>query len=239
MGGLWVDYNLHDAPSPGCSCSARPTSPTTAPTASGASALMQGLADGYFVIPLHDRRLPRRIARRADRPDRRTRRSARPRREVNDRVEQLLAINGTRTVDDFHRELGKIMWDNCGMARNEAGLEKALDEIPALREEFWKDVRVPGTGDDLNQALEKAGRVADFLEFGELMCRDALDARRVLRRPLPRGAPDRGGRGPARRRELRATSSAWEYKGDGDRARRSTRSRSSSRTCALTQRSYK
>jgi succinate dehydrogenase / fumarate reductase flavoprotein subunit len=88
--------------------------------------------------------------------------------------ERLLAVNGTRTVDSFHQELGRLMWDGCGMSRNEAGLRQALDRIPVLREEFWRDVRVPGSADTLNQSLEKAGRVADFLEFAELMCRDAL-----------------------------------------------------------------
>ena len=91
------------------------------------------------------------------------------------RIEKLLAINGKRSLDSFHRELGLLLWDKCGMARNEAGLREALQEIPELREEFWRDVRVPGNGEDFNQSLERAGRVADFLEFAELMCMDALE----------------------------------------------------------------
>ena len=128
-------------------------------------------------------------------------------------MKRFLSIGGTRSVDHFHRELGKIMWDYCGMARNRTGLEKALSEIPALREEFWKDVRVLGDG-PMNQSLEKAGRVADFFELGELMVRDALAPRGVLRRPLPRGEPDRGRRGPARRRAVRHVA-AWEWTGEG------------------------
>jgi succinate dehydrogenase flavoprotein subunit len=138
----------------------------------GASALMQGLADGYFVLPytlanylaglLGEKPVP------TDDPVFEAARA-----NVGDRVARFLSVNGTRSVDDFHRELGKIMWEYCGMSRNRAGLEKALSEIPALREEFWKDVRVLG-GPGLNQSLEKAGRVADFFELGELMVRDAL-----------------------------------------------------------------
>jgi succinate dehydrogenase / fumarate reductase flavoprotein subunit len=94
--------------------------------------------------------------------------------EVTDRTSKLLSINGSRTVDSFHKELGKVMWDYCGMARNDAGLRHAIERIPQIREEFWRDVRVPGSGATLNQSLEKAGRVADFLEFGELLCLDAL-----------------------------------------------------------------
>jgi succinate dehydrogenase / fumarate reductase flavoprotein subunit len=138
----------------------------------GASALMQGLADGYFVIGytlanylsglLGSAPVP------TDDPV-----FTQAETSVGDVVARLLSVKGTRSVDHFHRELGKIMWDNCGMARNQAGLEKALSEIPALREEFWKDVRVLGSG-SLNQSLEKATRVTDFFELAELMVRDAL-----------------------------------------------------------------
>ena len=103
----------------------------------------------------------------------------------------------------FHRELGKLLWDKCGMARNEAGLKEALKRIPELREEFWKNVKVTGDGEELNQDLEHAGRVADFLEFGELLCLDALHAQRILRRPFPRGVSDRRRRSQTRRREFR------------------------------------
>ena len=138
----------------------------------GASALMQGLADGYFILPYTIGNFLAGV-----RPDGvgtdhagfRTAEAA-----VDDRVRRLLGVGGRRTVMSFHRELGKIMWDECGMSRNAQGLAKALRRIPALREEFWQDVRVHGTGAELNQSLEMAGRVADFLELGELMCRDAL-----------------------------------------------------------------
>jgi succinate dehydrogenase / fumarate reductase flavoprotein subunit len=138
----------------------------------GASALMQGLADGYFIVPvtvgdyLGSNKLD---VVKEDMPEVRATVD-----QVRQRTERLLSINGNRTVDSIHRELGKIMWEYCGMARSAEGLKTALDLIPKLREEFWKDVRVPGTGVELNQSLEKAGRVADFLELGELMCLDAL-----------------------------------------------------------------
>jgi succinate dehydrogenase / fumarate reductase flavoprotein subunit len=141
----------------------------------GASALMQGLADGYFVIPytvgdyIGSAKLER-----ADESHPAFRDAERG---VAERTARLLAIDGTRTVDSFHRELGKVMWDYCGMARNEKGLSYALGRIPEIRAEFWTNVDVPGSADELNQALEKAGRVADFLELGELICRDALERR--------------------------------------------------------------
>jgi len=134
---------------------------------------MQGLADGYFVLPytiggylaplLGEQPVP------VDDPAFKD-----AERAVDEQVRKMLAINGNRTVDDIHRELGRVLWDNCGMARSEQSLTKALSEIPAIREEFWKNVRVLGENETRNQALEKAGRVADFLEFGELMVRDAL-----------------------------------------------------------------
>jgi succinate dehydrogenase / fumarate reductase flavoprotein subunit len=171
MGGLWVDYNLMSNV-PGLFVLGEANFSDHGANRLGASALMQGLADGYFVIsytlanylsgllgekpvPTHD---PAFTATEAN---------------VGDRVARFLSVKGTRSVDEFHRELGKIIWDYCGMTRNRTGLEKALSEIPALREEFWKDVRVLG-GPALNQSLEKAGRVADFFELGELMVRDAL-----------------------------------------------------------------
>ncbi len=138
----------------------------------GASALMQGLADGYFVIPytIGDYLARENTPVPADHPEVRAAETA-----VAERTQRLLSIQGKRTVTSFHRELGKIMWEHCGMARDRKGLEEGLAKIPALREEFWKNVTVPGSGDELNQSLEQAGRVADFLELGELMCRDALE----------------------------------------------------------------
>ena len=138
----------------------------------GASALMQGLCDGYFVVPYTiggylAGQKPGAVD--ASHPE-----FQKVEGEVKERTQRLLGIQGKRTVDDFHRSLGKVIWGQCGMARNKAGLEQALRDIPAMREEFYKDVKVLGSADTLNQSLEKAGRVADFLEFGELMCRDAL-----------------------------------------------------------------
>jgi succinate dehydrogenase / fumarate reductase flavoprotein subunit len=139
----------------------------------GASALMQGLADGYFVLPatIGDYLAPQLGAEPVPTDDPVF---SEAETEVDDRVRALLSVNGTRTVDWFHRELGKTLWDNCGMARSKESLEQALVDIPTLRDEFHKDVRVLGDDESLNQSLEKAGRVADFLEFGELMVRDAL-----------------------------------------------------------------
>jgi succinate dehydrogenase / fumarate reductase, flavoprotein subunit len=171
MGGLWVDYDLQSTV-PGLFVIGEANFSDHGANRLGASALMQGLADGYFVLPstINDY-----IARGgfdevpADHPA-----LARVESEVSDRLARLLSVNGTRTVDSFHRELGVLMWEHCGMARNEGGLRKALERIPSLREEFWRSVRVPGTGEELNQELEKANRVADFLEFGELLLLDAL-----------------------------------------------------------------
>ena len=138
----------------------------------GASALMQGLADGYFVLPYT---LGNYLAQGGfDKAGTDHQAFTEAEGSVNEQVTKLLSINGKRTVDSFHRELGKIVWEYCGMGRNEAGLNQALERIPALREEFWQNVTVPGSGAEVNQSLEKAGRVADFLELGELMCRDAL-----------------------------------------------------------------
>jgi succinate dehydrogenase / fumarate reductase flavoprotein subunit len=171
MGGLWVDYHLMSN-LPGLFVLGEANFSDHGANRLGASALMQGLADGYFVISytlanyladlLGSDPVPVDDPVFADAQD-----------AVDDRVKRLLSIGGTRSVDHFHRELGKIMWDYCGMARNRTGLEKALSEIPALRAEFWKDVRVLGDG-PMNQSLERAGRVADFFELGELMVRDAL-----------------------------------------------------------------
>ncbi len=172
MGGLWVDYNLMSNV-PGLYVLGEANFSDHGANRLGASALMQGLADGYFVLPatIGDYLAPL-LGSDPIATDDPVFREAEA--EVHDRVNALLSVNGSRTVDSFHQELGKILWDNCGMARSAASLEKALAEIPALRDEFHKDVRVLGDGETLNQSLEKAGRLADFLEFGELMVRDAL-----------------------------------------------------------------
>jgi len=172
MGGLWVDYNLMST-IPGLFVLGEANFSDHGANRLGASALMQGLADGYFIIPytIGDYLASTRFApletshavfRQAEQ-------------EAETRIRRVLAVPGHRAVDDFHRELGRIMWENCGMARNEAGLKKALDLIRRKREEFWSDVRVPGSAGDFNQEVEKALRVVDFLELAELIARDALE----------------------------------------------------------------
>ena len=172
MGGLWVDYDLMSNV-PGLFVLGEANFSDHGANRLGASALMQGLADGYFVVPYTIGNylaplLGEKIVATTDPV------FSAAEQKVADATHQLLSINGTKSVDDLHRELGKVMWDYCGMARSEASLDKAIAEIPAIREEFWKNVRVLGDGQSMNQSLEKAGRVADFLEFGELLCRDAL-----------------------------------------------------------------
>ena len=171
MGGLWVDYNLMST-IPGLHVLGEANFSDHGANRLGASALMQGLADGYFIIPytIGNYLASHKFTPVApDDPEVRA-----TERAVEERLKRLVAIRGTRTVQSFHRELGAIMWDKCGMARDAAGLQQALTEIPALRKEFWETVNVPGSGEELNQSLEHAGRVADFLELGELMCLDAL-----------------------------------------------------------------
>ncbi|MFN3412641.1 MAG: fumarate reductase/succinate dehydrogenase flavoprotein subunit [Thermoanaerobaculum sp.] len=174
MGGLWVDYELMST-IPGLFVAGEANFSDHGANRLGASALMQGLADGYFILPyavgnyLANTKLPKVDASHPAFRD--------VQKEVEERVRKLLAVNGKRTVDEFHRALGKIMWDLVGMSRTEAGLKEALVKIRALREEFWQDVRVPGDAADLNQELEKAGRVADFFELAELIALDALERR--------------------------------------------------------------
>jgi succinate dehydrogenase / fumarate reductase flavoprotein subunit len=176
MGGLWVDYNLMST-LPGLFVLGEANFSDHGANRLGASALMQGLADGYFIIPytigdylVNSKVLTEKLG--TDRAEFKQAEEA-----CQAQVRRLLIIKGKRTVASFHRELGQVMWEYCGMARNQNGLEKALRKIPELREEFWRDVNVVGDNDELNQALEKAGRVADFLEFGELVCLDALERR--------------------------------------------------------------
>jgi succinate dehydrogenase / fumarate reductase flavoprotein subunit len=171
MGGLWVDYELMST-IPGLFVIGEANFSDHGANRLGASALMQGLADGYFILPYT---IGNYLAQaKLDKVDTSAGEIKEALLAVNDLTKRLLGVNGKRTVDAFHRELGRMMWEYCGMARNEQGLQQALQEIPALREEFWRDVKVPGSGEDLNQELEKAGRVADFLELGELICIDAL-----------------------------------------------------------------
>jgi succinate dehydrogenase / fumarate reductase, flavoprotein subunit len=171
MGGLWVDYDLESS-IPGLYVTGEANFSDHGANRLGASALMQGLADGYFVLPntindyLADGPFPKVDASHPTVTEAVT--------AVRGRIDKLLSVNGSRTVDSFHRELGRLMWDYCGMERSEEGLRKALTRIRELKDEFWSDVKVLGTNEELNQALERAGRVADFFELGELMCIDAL-----------------------------------------------------------------
>ena len=173
MGGLWVDYELQTTV-PGLYCLGEANFSDHGANRLGASALMQGLADGYFVLPytignfLADEIHVKPIS--LDHPA-----FVEAEKIVSDRISQLMNIKGSKTVESFHKRLGKIMWDKCGMARNEAGLKEAIVEIQALKKEFWNDVRIPGEINEMNPELDKANRVADFIELGELMCRDALN----------------------------------------------------------------
>jgi succinate dehydrogenase / fumarate reductase flavoprotein subunit len=171
MGGLWVDYDLMSTV-PGLFVIGEANFSDHGANRLGASALMQGLADGYFVLPYTISDYLARVG--PAKTDREHPAFADVRREVEERTRKLLSAGGKRTVDSFHKELGSIVWEECGMAREREGLRRAIDRIPELREQFWKDVNVPGSGEDINQSLEKAGRVADFMELAELMCRDAL-----------------------------------------------------------------
>jgi len=171
MGGLWVDYELMTT-IPGLYVLGEANFSDHGANRLGASALMQGLADGYFILPytignyLATQKFPRIDTAHPGFRD--------AEKGVDSSIKKLLAIPGKRAVDDFHRELGRILWEHCGMTRNASGLKEALRLIPELREKFWHDVRIPGSGEDFNQELEKAQRVADFLELGQLIAEDAL-----------------------------------------------------------------
>jgi succinate dehydrogenase / fumarate reductase flavoprotein subunit len=173
MGGLWVDYNLMTTV-PGLYALGEANFSDHGANRLGASALMQGLADGYFVIPYT---IGAYLSNEIRTPSMSTDHEAfvEAEKNVKSTLEKLMNIKGTKSVDYFHKRLGKIMWNECGMARSEKGLKQAIADIQSIREEFWRDVRVPGTMDEFNPELEKAGRVADFIELGELMCRDALN----------------------------------------------------------------
>jgi succinate dehydrogenase / fumarate reductase flavoprotein subunit len=213
MGGLWVDYDLQ-ASIPGLYVTGEANFSDHGANRLGASALMQGLADGYFVLPntINDYL--------ADGPfpaiDDSNPAVVEAVRAVRERINKLLSVNGSRTVDSFHKELGRLVWDFCGMERSEEGLRKALTRIRELRKEFWSDVRVLGTNEELNQALERAGRVADFLELSELMCIDALVRRESCggHFRVESQTPD----GEALRNDEEfAYVSAWEFAGDNSR----------------------
>jgi succinate dehydrogenase / fumarate reductase flavoprotein subunit len=211
MGGLWVDYDLQST-IPGLYVTGEANFSDHGANRLGASALMQGLADGYFVLPntindyLADGPFPK-----VDRNDPAVLDAVTA---VQHRIDALLTINGTRTVDSFHRELGQVMWDYCGMERSEEGLRKAIGRIRELRAEFWSDVKVLGTGAELNQALERAGRVADFFELGELMCIDALVRRESCGGHFRAESQTEDGEALRNDDEF-AYVSAWEFRGEG------------------------
>ncbi|MCS7316511.1 MAG: fumarate reductase/succinate dehydrogenase flavoprotein subunit [Bryobacterales bacterium] len=212
MGGLWVDYNLMST-IPGLFVIGEANFSDHGANRLGASALMQGLADGYFIVPytvgdyLASTKLEKVATDQAEFRD--------AEREVSERIRRLLAIRGRRTVDSLHRELGKLLWEYCGMARNAQGLQYALKKIPELREEFWQNVNVLGSGEEFNQALERAGRVADFLELAELICHDALHRNESCGGHFREEyqTPE----GEALRNDAEyAYVAAWEFTGDGN-----------------------
>jgi succinate dehydrogenase / fumarate reductase flavoprotein subunit len=211
MGGLWVDYNLMST-LPGLHVIGEANFSDHGANRLGASALMQGLADGYFILPaiishyLATTELP---AVSIEDPA-----FDQAEQKIREGIARLLAVNGSRSVDSFHRQLGTIMWEHCGMSRNESGLRSAIEKIGSLRAEFWQDVRVSGENEEFNVSLEKAGRVADFLEFSELLVYDALARKESC------GAHFReehqSSDGEARRNdEAFAHVSAWEFQGVG------------------------
>jgi succinate dehydrogenase / fumarate reductase, flavoprotein subunit len=214
MGGVWVDYNLMTT-IPGCYAIGEANFSDHGANRLGASALMQGLADGYFVLPYtigdylsHDIRTGKISTDTAE--------FAAAEKEVKDRLESLVSNKGIHSVDYYHKKLGNIMWEKCGMSRNEQGLKEAIAEIAELRDDFWKNVSVPGGAYELNQQLEKAGRVADFLELGELFAKDALDRNESCGGHFREESAEVGG--PQDGEALRdddnyAYVSAWEYKG--------------------------
>ncbi|RPE12322.1 fumarate reductase/succinate dehydrogenase flavoprotein subunit [Chitinophaga lutea] len=213
MGGLWVDYELMTTV-PGLYALGEANFSDHGANRLGASALMQGLADGYFVIPytignyladeIHTKPIP------LDHPA-----FVEAEKHVQGQLDTLMNIKGKHSVDHFHKALGKIMWDKCGMARNEQGLKEAINEIRTLKEEFWKDVRIPGTQHEFNPELEKAGRVADFLELGELMCMDALMRRESCGGHFREESQTEEGEAK-RDDENFSFVAAWEYKGPGN-----------------------
>ncbi len=216
MGGLWVDYNLMSTIE-GLFVAGEANFSDHGANRLGASALMQGLADGYFILPYTLGNYLARVAPGGlgdDHPG-----VAATINEVRARIDRLLAIGGTTSPDTFHRELGHLMWNGCGMSRTEAGLARALEQIPAIKQRFWRDLKLVGSGSELNQALERAGRVADFLELAELMCRDALAREESCGCHFreEHASPD----GEAVRDDAQfANVAAWEYTGENSRPNR-------------------
>jgi succinate dehydrogenase / fumarate reductase flavoprotein subunit len=213
MGGLWVDYNLMTTV-PGLYALGEANFSDHGANRLGASALMQGLADGYFVIPytIGDY-LSEEIRTKAIPTDNEA--FAKAEADVQERINKLFSIKGTKSVDSFHKRLGKIMWDKCGMARNKEGLTSAITEIQQLKAEFWKEVRVPGEANEFNTELEKAHRVADFIELGELMCKDALHRNESCGGHFREEYQTKDGEA-MRDDDNFAYVAAWEYKSDSN-----------------------
>jgi succinate dehydrogenase / fumarate reductase flavoprotein subunit len=211
MGGLWVDYDLMST-IPGLHVLGEANFSDHGANRLGASALMQGLADGYFIIPvtIGDYLATAKLEKiTLEHPEVRGAMAS-----VANKTKRLLSVAGSRTVDSFHRELGTLMWEKCGMARTANGLGEALRRIPEIRAEFWENVTVPGSDAELNQALEKANRVADYLEFAELLCRDALHREESCGGHFREEYQTADGE--AKRDDERfAYVAAWEYAGDG------------------------
>ncbi len=212
MGGLWVDYNLMST-IPGLHVIGEANFSDHGANRLGASALMQGLADGYFVLPYTIADYLARIDKAEAGTDHPA--FAQTEKEVAERTRRLVNIHGTRSADSFHRQLGKLMWDQCGMSRHATGLSEALARIPEMREQFWNDLRVTGTGEELNQELEKAGRVADFFEFAELMCLDALERAESCGGHFREEHQTKDGEAK-RNDESFAHAAAWEFTGVGN-----------------------
>ncbi|MFB6981041.1 fumarate reductase/succinate dehydrogenase flavoprotein subunit [Streptomyces scopuliridis] len=214
MGGLWVDYDLQTTV-PGLFAIGEANFSDHGANRLGASALMQGLADGYFVLPstISDylARNPHHDEIDGSHPE-----VAEAVADTEDRLRLLLAVDGDRTPDSFHKEVGELLWEHCGMARTDEGLRKVLDRIPQIREEFWRRIKVPGTGEQLNQSLEKANRIVDYLELAELMCLDALHRAESCGGHFREESQTEGGEA-ARRDEEFSYVAAWEYRGSGGR----------------------
>ena len=215
MGGIWVDYNLMTT-IPGCYAAGEANFSDHGANRLGASALMQGLADGYFVLPytigdylandIRTGKIP------TDTPE-----FEEAENDVKARLDFFVNNKGSKSVDHFHKRLGKVMWDKVGMSRNEQGLKEAIEEIRQIREEFWKEVMVPGDANEFNPELEKAGRVADFLELGELFAKDALERNESCGGHFREESVELDGeqKGEAKRDdENYAYVAAWEYKGE-------------------------
>ena len=220
MGGVWVDYNLMTTVD-GLYCIGEANFSDHGANRLGASALMQGLADGYFVLPYTIGDYLADDIRTGTIPTD-TKEFDEAEKEVKDRIDFFINNEGTKSVDHFHKRLGKVMWDKVGMSRNEKGLKEAISEIKQIREEFWKDVKVPGTADEMNPELEKAGRVADFLELGELFAKDALERNESCGGHFREESVELDGeqKGEAKRNDKDyAYVSAWEYKGEPSEAK--------------------